>query len=226
MRKKITIVICLTVGLLGGTGLGVFIGFGLTYPSLEQAEDNMDYWHDKYNDLAQDYNSLLADYADLFSDYNILQEAFEEPLEPYVIPTWTEVFSWVNYIDDTNEAEYIGNLWTCGDFAAMLMVRAKIMNWRMRIVIMTFSHSGELGWEMLSPIGEHEYVFNFIYVQDTIGGSDPDNLLDVYYINPTNDDTWVIMDSSNNYLHYDTYWKYSLGISSNYHWINYYNYFV
>jgi len=137
MRKIITIVFFFVIG-FAGIGGGIGIGFMLTYPSLEHANENMDYWHNEYNDLyeeynnlTQDYNDLLADYNSLLSDYNSLfgqyqsiLSVLEDPLTSYVIPTLSQVQTWL-YYDDTDSFSYTNNVWMCGDFSAMLMTRAK-----------------------------------------------------------------------------------------------------
>jgi len=219
-KKNVIIAVLLVMTLFGG----VFIGFSLTYPSVIHAEDDANYWHSEYNDLQDDYNLLVADYANLFADYELLQEAFEEPLTYYVIPTKGEVQTWL-YFDNTDSFTYVSGTWACGDFSAMLMTRAKTMNWRMRICTMIYSFDGDAGYGVSDMFGANSHAFNLIYCQD---GNDPDSELDIYYIEPQTDKCWLRMDSSSNYLHYKLWTTYS-GMSDTVwlttHWVNYYNYF-
>jgi len=80
----------------------------------------------------------MNNYNSLFTDYNVLQHAFEEPLTNPDIPTYIEFKNWLD-IDNANSFDYINETWMCGDYSAMLMTRAKTMNWRVRIAIMEYS---------------------------------------------------------------------------------------
>ena len=116
----------------------------------------------------------------------------------------------------------------CGDYAAMLMVRAKEMNWRMRIACMFYSFSGDPGDGTSDPYGSYGHAFNLIYCQD---GSDPDSLLDIYYIEPQTDAVWYASDGTGNHVHYTIYTYYSGGVSgtvweSGTYWVNHYGYFA
>ena len=88
--------------------------------------------------LQTNYDQLLSDYNELFSDYEILRNAFENPLYDPDVPTYREVVNWLA-IDDTDEHAWVDGVWSCGDFSAMLMTRAKEMNWRVRIAIIFYS---------------------------------------------------------------------------------------
>ncbi|GAG66303.1 unnamed protein product [marine sediment metagenome] len=137
----------------------------------------------QYNTLEQDYEDLLSNYNDLFSDYNALETAFEEPLSNPVIPTYFAVMTWLSQ-DDTDECEYVEGVWSCGDFAAMLMTRAKEMNWRVRIAVISYSFQGEPNYGSIWPYGSHGgHAFNVIECTDG-----------VWYIEPQSDGTWYIVD--------------------------------
>jgi len=208
MRKNITIVICLIAGIFMGT----IIGSALIYPSLNQAEDDSDYWHNRYNDLYDDYTDLFQDYGDLLNDYNTLVSDYddlfgqyqsilsvlEDPLTDPDIPTIGQVQSWLA-IDDTDEHIYT-SVWMCGDFSAMLMVRAKAMNWRMRIAVMFWSEDGELGYgDTTDPYGSYGHAFNMIICSD---GQE-------YYIEPQTDSVIYLSGSS-----FQIWWYYGFaGIS-------------
>ena len=231
-KKRITITILLVVGFFIG---GISLGFVLTYPSLEQAKDSRDYWYNEYNDLAQDYdnllddyNTLISDYSSLFGQYQSILSVLDDPLVAPIIPTIDQVQSWLS-TDDTDEHEYIGNEWMCGDFAAMLMVKAKANNWRMRIAIMSWSYNGEDGWDNPYSYGSYGHAFNLIYCQD---GDDPDNELDIFYIEPQSDTMWWLNYGDDNHFTHYTIWStfsssdYSGRVWTETYYVNYYNYFA
>ncbi|GAH83494.1 unnamed protein product, partial [marine sediment metagenome] len=118
-----------------------------------------------YNDLEQDYNTLLTEYDILFGKYQSILSVLENPLTNPVLPTYSELYYWLAD-DDTDSFNYTEN-WMCGDFSAMLMVRAKEMNWRMRISCMFWSYDGDVGWQdPTDPYGEYGHAFNVILCQD------------------------------------------------------------
>jgi len=199
MRKNILIVVFLIAGVSGG----MFIGMGLMTPSLDHAKDNADYWYNNYNDLTQDYNNLTQNYNDLLDDYNALLSDYnnlfaqyqsivsvlENPLTNPVIPTISEIQTWLLYQDNTDENNYTP-VWMCGDFSAMLMTRAKAMNWRMRIAVMFYSFEGEFYYgDTSEPYGSSGHAFCFIECQD---GGDSGTDLDLYYIEPQTDHIWSL----------------------------------
>jgi len=201
MRKNIIIVGFLVIG-FAGIGGGIGIGFMLTYPSLEHANENTDYWHNEYNDLYEEYNNLTQDYNDLLADYNTLLNDYnnlfgqyqsilsvlENPLINPIIPTISEVANWVRNIDNTESFNYTNNIWMCGDFSSMLMTRAKEMNWRMRISVMFYSFEGEFYYgDYGEPFGSYGHAFCFIECED---GDDSGSALDLYYIEPQTDHIW------------------------------------
>lgn len=225
-KKNVIIAVLLVMTLFGG----MFLGFGLTYPSLEHERDNSEYndLQDDYNDLLDDYNTLVSDFNDLFGQYQSILSVLEDPLTNPTLPTVSEIQTWL-YYDDTDEHSYTSN-WMCGDFAAMLMVRAKEMNWRMRIACMFWSYSGESGWENpADPYGSYGHAFNLIYCQD---GNDPDNELDIFYIEPQSDAMWWINYGDNNHFTHYTIWNtfsssdYSGRVWTETYYVNYYNYFA
>ena len=144
--------------------------------------NEIDNLQEQYTLLEQDFEALLSDYNNLFSNYEALEIAFEEPLSNPVIPTYFNLLSWLSQ-DNTDECEYVEGVWSCGDFAAMLMTRAKEMNWRVRIAVISYSLQGESGYGSLLHIGNHGHAFNVIECTDGI-----------WYIEPQSDGTWFIID--------------------------------
>ena len=69
------------------------------------------------------YNSMVDKCNDLIG-------VLEDPLTDPATPTLDELFDWLA-VDDTDENEW-SMVWQCGDFAVMLMVRAKGQNKRLR----------------------------------------------------------------------------------------------
>ena len=220
----------LTLGLCSGTLIGIVVMF----PYVQQLTDDRNYWYDQHSDLSQDiddlidmYNDLSQNYNDLFGRYQSLLNTLENPLTSPVLPTLSEVQIWL-YTDDTDELIYTSN-WMCGDFAAMLMVRAKEMNWRMRISCMFYSFIGNTTYGSADPYGAYGHAFNVIEVQDY--DSDGDN--DWVYIEPQTDQMWLISYGSapiDTYTHYRPYSYFSGGLSgtvwyTNY-WVNHYSYFA
>lgn len=219
MRKNIAIVVSLVIGLGGGFGLGgIFITVSQLMPSNE-----------KYNDLQQDYNDLLNDYNELFGDYQSILDILTiagNPLTDPDTPTIQEVLNWLA-IDNTDTFEYTENF-MCGDFSAMLMGKAKLMNWRVRIACMFWSYNGDAGWQdPTDPYGEYGHAFNLIYCQD---GSDAGSELDIYYIEPQTDKVWTVIISSVPYVHYQIWLTFTGGINGTVwtepYFINHYNYFA
>ena len=234
MRKNITTVMFLVFGLCGGTLLGI----GLMFPVVQQTTDNANYWNgrytnlnnsfndlwdsyvrlwDDYDNLGESYLDLLNDYNALFSDYDALQEAFEEPLTAPVIPTISEVIDWLWYVDNTDELEYT-EYWMCGDFSAMLMTRAKTMNWRVRIAVMEYSFLGDPNYDINTPFGEYGHAFNFIECSDGY----------LYYIEPQTDSIWYWSVVG---YHFVMWSEYDFTTMTGTVWdgqilsVNYYNYF-
>jgi len=231
MRRigKIGLVIVL-VGLVGGLGSLMFIS-GDIYRKLSSLKSEHNDLVQDYNDLLDDYNDLLDNYSNLFSDYDALRTAFEEPLTSYVVPTISQVQNWLAG-DDTDSFAYVNDTWMCGDFSAMLMTRAKTMNWRMRIALMFYSFNGESGWmstDGYDQYGEHGHAFNLIWCQD---GNDADSELDVLYIEPQTDGEWWFIDGSGNVDTFNLYALYTFlsGFDTIWDgqgtfWVNHYSYF-
>ena len=147
-----------------------------------ELEDELDSLQTAYDSLQEDYDTLLSDYADLFSDLQALETAFEDPLEDPDTPTYTQLRNWLAQ-DTTDECEYVDGVWSCGDFAAMLMTRAKEMNWRIRIAVIFYSLEGEPYYgSTLSVYGSHGHAFNVIECTDGI-----------WYIEPQSDGLWYIV---------------------------------
>jgi len=195
MRGKLAIIGILGL-LIGGASVGgvifaIAIGDLSTlrnrYNDLEQEHNDLeqDYTdlEQDYNNLTSEYNNLSLEYNDLFGDYQSVLNVLEDPLTNPVVPTYSQVNSWLSS-DDTDTHDYVNDTWVCGDFATMLMVRAKEMNWRMRIACMFYSFSGDAEDGTDDPYGSYGHAFNLIFCQD---GSDPDSELDLYYIEPQTD---------------------------------------
>ena len=203
--------------------IGSLLGIALMVPSLIQTEDNADYWQNGYNDLWDsyvrlwdDYENLGDSYLDLFADYEVLKEAFEEPLTAPIIPTISEFQNWL-YNDNTDTYNYT-NVWMCGDFSAMLMTRAKTMNWRIRIAIMEFSFDTNPNYDVDTPFGAYGHAFCFIECSDGY----------IYYIEPQSDSIWYWSVVG---YHFVMWREYDFTTISGTVWdgqwvsVNYYNYF-
>ena len=82
------------------------------------------------------------------------------------------------------ESEYVAGLWSCGDYAAMLMTRAKEMNWRIRIAVIFYSLEGEPYYgSTVNVYGSHGHSFNVIECTDGI-----------WYIEPQTDGVWYLVE--------------------------------
>jgi len=232
MRKNTIIVVYLSIGLLSGIGIGYLIGF---MPIYEKHGDLLGDYNDllgDYNTLENDYNALYDEYNSLFAQFQSILSVLEDPLTNPVIPTISQVRNWLA-TDDTNNILYT-DVWMCGDFSAMLMVRAKAMNWRIRISIMfySFEFESEYGEYYTYPYGTGGHAFNFIVCQD---GSDPDSNPDIWYIEPQTDKTWWLNDGNNNHGSYDihTAWYNTIPNTIWYntypnipYWVNHYSEFA
>ncbi len=179
---------------------------------------------DDYSGLGQSYSGLLNSYNILYGTYQSVLDTLENPLTNPTIPTISEVAIWL-YYDNTDFHNYT-EYWMCGDFSAMLMTRAKEMNWRMRIACMFFSFSGDLGYgDNTDPYGAYGHAFNAIYVQD---GDDDDEELDLYYIEPQTDTIWWL-NYSGNHLEYNiwSYWSGDMSgtVFSEGYYVNHYSIF-
>ena len=172
------------------------------------------------SNMSEKYGELLTDYNQLTEDYNILNS----PLDNYTYPTIDDVKDWL-VDDNTDEAEYIEDLWMCGDFASMLMTRAKLMEWRMRIAVMFYSYEGDDGWQdSTDPFGEYGHIFNVILCQDYDG----DGTLDWIYIEPQTVAVWHVYNYYNDFIHYEI-WEtlddMDETVWSEPYYINHYSYF-
>ncbi|MGY5875629.1 MAG: hypothetical protein RTU30_07775 [Candidatus Thorarchaeota archaeon] len=177
---------------------------------------------DDYADLVTDYYALVQSYTDLFNDYENLQAAFEDPLTDPVTPTIYQVLDWLD-TDNTDQHSYVSDIWECGDFSAMLMTRAKQMNWRMRIAVVHYSFEGELSYgSMLSIYGTGGHALNLIECTDGL-----------YYIEPQSDGCWYFYSGSpGNHVHMDIHTYYNFvgdefgSVWDGYQWwTNFYGYF-
>ncbi len=132
-KKKKLAIICLIIGLVGGFFIGG-ISINIVYTDMTTNQRNeIDALQREYDDLLDDYDELLA----LFAQYQSILEIVGNPLTDPDTPTISQVIDWLDS-DNTDEFEY-SQFFMCGDFSAMLMGRAKVMNWRMRIACMFYS---------------------------------------------------------------------------------------
>lgn len=198
----------------------------LDYEQLLQENDVL---RTQYNNLQNNYSELeltfeqfLIEYDKLFNDYELLRNAFEEPLENPTTPTHEELVNWLSE-DNTDEHGYTESVWECGDFAAMLMTRAKEMNWRMRIAIVFYSFEGDSGYGSESDVyGSGGHAFNIINCTNGI-----------WYIEPQTDGIWDIKNSTGDRIEftihnfYNFEFKYPDSIWDGYWWwTNFYTKFA
>lgn len=225
-KKKIAIdVFLVVVFFIGSISLGVI----LTNPALQDARDEANYWHSEYDGLTQEYNDLLDNYNSLFGDFQSIQDILYLAANPLInpdTPTYDEVVDFLEF-DNTNSFNYTENF-MCGDFAAMLMGRAKVLrNWRMRIACMFYSFGGDAGWEdPTDPYGSYGHAFNVILCQDYDGDGDDD----WFYIEPQTDGKWVVIIGADWGVHYEIWLTFTGGIEgtmwSEPYYINHYSYFA
>jgi hypothetical protein len=171
----------MTVFLLAGI---IFMSSIIVFQNnrITQLQNDFDQMHSAYDDLQEDYNQLLSNYSDLFSDLQQLETAFEDPLASPRTPTIQQVRNWLAQ-DTTDQCDYKGGVWSCGDFAAMLMTHAKEMNWRIRIAVIFYSLEGEPFYGSTASVyGSHGHAFNVVECTDGI-----------WYIEPQSDGTWYIV---------------------------------
>ena len=176
----IVIAMILALGLIASTTFAA-----IQAQQIASLQDQITNLESDLNSLQTQYDDLQDEYEDLFSDYESLKEAFEEPLTNPTIPTIGQVRSWLA-TDDTDENPYVEGVWTCGDYAAMLMTRAKERNWRLRIAIIFFSFEGASGYGSYTDIyGSYGHAFNVVECTDGI-----------WYIEPQTDGDWYIVSGS------------------------------
>ena len=153
--------------------------------------------------LETELSDLQAEFSNLFSDYDTLREAFEEPLEDPITPTIDQVRGWLA-VDDTDECPYEDGVWTCGDYAAMLMTRVKEKNWRIRIAVVSYSLDGDSSYGVYNqPYGRYGHAFNVIECTDGI-----------WYIEPQSDATWYFVNNQDERSEFRIHWYYDLESST------------
>ncbi len=199
-KKKLALIICLVAGLVGGFFIGgIFINIVYMDMTTNQKRD-LDALQDDYNELLDNYNALY----ELFAQYQAIIDIVSNPLTDPDIPTINEVVDWLAY-DNTDTFTYTENF-MCGDFSVMLMGRAKVMNWRMRVACMFWSYEFESGWQNPSdPYGSYGHAFNVILCQDYNG----DSVEDWFYIEPQTDQIWYVVIDSVPFIHYEIWGIYS-----------------
>ncbi|TKJ26794.1 MAG: hypothetical protein CEE42_04245 [Promethearchaeota archaeon Loki_b31] len=208
MRENIKIVLIGILVFTGGLALGSFVMIGIKTQELQDVQNDADYWENRYNNLLGDYNDLLDDYNILFGDYQSILSVLEDPLTNPVLPTNSELYYWLED-DNTDTHKYTEN-WRSGDFSAMLMVRAKEMNWRMRISCMFWSYDGDVGWQdPAEPYGSYGHAFNVILCQDCDGDGNEDWL----YVEPQTDRVWYVIIGAESFVHYDIWLTFTGGIT-------------
>lgn len=126
-----------------------------------------------YTALQQNYGDLSSEYQILFSDYNALVEAFNDPLSYVVMPTTSELESWLEE-DQTDKISYNYSNFVCGDFAVMLSQHAKLEHWDMGVV-------GVFGYD--ESYESFDHAFNAIVGTEGL-----------IYIEPQTDDLWWYTD--------------------------------
>jgi len=218
-KKEAAIIIFMLVGFfITGISLGIMV----PDPLLDQAREDRDYWHNEYDDLLNNYTQLFGDYQSI---QNILYLA-ANPLTNPDTPTYNEVVDFLE-ADILDSYNYTENF-MCGDFASMLIGRAKIVrNWRMRIACMFYSFEGDIGWEdSTDPYGSYGHAFNVILCQDIDG----DGTEDWIYIEPQTDAIWGVVIGTDWYVHYEIWHTFTGGIEgtmwSEPYYINHYSYFA
>jgi hypothetical protein len=209
-KGTIVLVMILALGLVGSTTFIIIQSQQIA--TLEQEVSN----------LEQDLMDLQDDYIDLFNDYGAMKEAFEEPLTNPVTPTINQVRNWLR-TDDTDDCVWVENVWTCGDFAAMLMTRAKERNWRVRIAVVSYSLEGDSSYGSYNqPYGSYGHAFNVIECTDGFWYIEPQSDASWYFTNPQDERTefnihqYYIFDESDSGTIWDGYTI----------WTNYYNQFA
>ena len=175
-----------------------------------------------YLSLELDYQNLSSHYAELFNDYENLRVAFEDSLTDPIVPTIDQVMDWLE-TDDTDQQDYVSGIWECGDYSAMLMTRAKLMNWRMRIAVVYFSLEGDPTYGSTSDVyGTYGHALNLIECTDG-----------VYYIEPQSDGCWYFTSGPpTNHVHIEIHTYYDFTDDSYQSlwdgqkwWTNFYSYF-
>lgn len=170
-----------------------------------------------YTQITEEIESSSR-FSNMFADYDAISDAIGDPVSNPTIPTIGQVIRWLHF-DDTNDANYIEDVYMCGDFAVDLTISAKGENWRIYVIGMYYSFEDGEGYGVTDLYGDYGHAFNMIKCVD---GNDVGTELDIWYIEPQTDTTWQL-----NYNHYVVYTYYS-GLSGTVwdttYWINYYDY--
>lgn len=138
-----------------------------------------------YTTLQEDYDVLSSEYQILFSDYNALVEAFNEPLSYEVVPTTSELESWLEE-DEIDKIWYDDPNFVCGDFAVMLSQHAKLEHWDMGVV-------GVFGYD--ENYISYAHAFNAIVCTEGL-----------VYVEPQTDDLWWYTDHEE--ISEDIWWEF------------------
>ncbi len=214
-KSKLILVTILSLGLVFSTTFVVIQFQHITYLETRNSE-----LETRLIDVESAYENLSERYSVLFSDYETIRFALEDPIETPTIPTYEEVLAWL-LEDDTNDHQYNLSTWNCGDYAVMLMIRAKTMNWRMRLAILEWSYEGNASFGSTEePYGVLGHAFNLIECTDG-----------VWYIEPQTDCIWYPTNSTDHrtefvfHEYYDLRGQYLGTVWDNYLiWINFYDY--
>jgi len=171
-----------------------------------------------YTQVFVEEDSFSDSFSDLFADYDAISDAIGDPVSNPSIPTIGQVIQWLRF-DDTNDADYIEDVYMCGDFAVDLTISAKEENWRIYVIGMYYSIPDGEGYGERDPIGDYGHAFNMIKCVD---GGDPDTELDIWYIEPQSDGVWQY--NYDDYDIYNYYIGYSQTIWRSTYWVNLYIY--
>jgi len=168
----------------------------------------------------QQLATLLEQYNDLFVEFQNLEEILNEPYTSIITPTVVQLQSWLEQ-DTTDEIPYEVGKWMCGDYAAMLMVKAKAQHWRMRVAVISYSLDTDPQYGVNTAWGSTAHAFNIINC--TTG---------TWYIEPQSDAMfWFPSDPFHNL--FEDIWEYIDNTAVNtgtiwdgkIFWVNSYNYF-
>lgn len=118
-----------------------------------------------YEELLDSYQNLYANYGRIKAEYDKLYAAVYRPLPNVETPSLRELKDWLAE-DDTDMIPYQHYNFTCGDFAVMLHIRAKLRNWDMGIVLV-------IG--RLSDDSKFIHAFNVIRCKEGVVYIEPQN---------------------------------------------------
>ena len=151
-----------------------------------------------YVELEKDHEDLFSEHQILFFNFNALVEVFNEPLSYEVVPSTSELESWL-WEDKTDEIWYEKPNFVCGDFAVMLSQHAKLEHWDIGVVVI-------FGYD--EDYESYCHVFNVVICTEGL-----------VYIEPQTDYLWWYEDhieingggwweiSEKGYIYVEEYWE-------------------